>query len=367
MAAASRSGRRKPRGSRPPRARETPAPSCGRGASGRRGWASPTRTPPRRPATRGRGRGFRPPPRVRARATRRGACRALRAIRHCRRYRGMPRSARRAVEPATAANPASAGAQKCRPDANSAASCCPSGFPGPRGKSARYRIGSARRPPRLPAFTAQVPIVFPGRCIVNWHLERSLHPYCTCNRPYLPWNTLSTVTAKTHEGHVALVTGAAQGIGQAIALELARRGAVVIATDLNLPHETVAKIGRGAHGIHLDVTREEAWRSVALESRQVGEVDIVVNNAGYFPNRPIDELDLATWRRTLATNLDAHFLSAKFFLPAMRKKKWGRFIGIASNMVGLAMPRMSHSTPSKVGAVGFMRGLANDVAGDGIT
>src|SRR6266478_6910658 len=178
---------------------------------------------------------------------------------------------------------------------------------------------------------------------------------------------MRTMATTTHEGRVALVTGAAQGIGQAIALEFARRGAVVIATDLNLPHETVAKIGRGAHGIRLDVTQEEAWRTVALESRQVGEVDIVVNNAGYFPNRPIDELDLATWRRTIATNLDAHFLSAKFLLPAMRKKKWGRFIGIASNMVGLAIPAMSHYIASKMGIVGFMRGLANDVAGDGIT
>ena len=173
--------------------------------------------------------------------------------------------------------------------------------------------------------------------------------------------------ARTHEGHVALVTGAAGGIGQAIALELAKRGATVIATDLVMPHETVSKIGPAAHGFRLDVTQEEAWRSVSLESRDLGDVDIVVNNAGYFPNRPIDELDLATWRRTIATNLDAHFLSAKFFLPAMRKKKWGRFIGIASNMVGLAIPGMSHYIASKMGIVGFMRGLANDVAGDGIT
>ena len=171
----------------------------------------------------------------------------------------------------------------------------------------------------------------------------------------------------THEGKLALVTGAAQGIGQAIALALAQRGAQVIATDLVPPLETVKKIGPRAFGLQLDVTQEDAWRRASLHSREFGEVDIVVNNAGYFPNHPVDELDLATWRRTMATNLDAHFLSAKFFLPAMRRKRWGRFVGISSNMVGLAIPGMSHYIASKMGIVGFMRGLANDVAGDGIT
>jgi 3-oxoacyl-[acyl-carrier protein] reductase len=172
---------------------------------------------------------------------------------------------------------------------------------------------------------------------------------------------------KTHEGRMALVTGAGQGIGQAIALALAERGARVIATDLKPPHETASKIGSTATALQLDVTQEEDWRSVSAKCRDMGDVDIVVNNAGYFPNRRIDELDLSTWRKTMATNLDAHFLSAKYFLPAMKTKKWGRFIGISSNMVGLAIPGMSHYIATKMGIIGFMRGLANDVADDGIT
>jgi 3-oxoacyl-[acyl-carrier protein] reductase len=172
---------------------------------------------------------------------------------------------------------------------------------------------------------------------------------------------------KTHEGRVALVTGAAQGIGQAIVLALAERGARVIATDLAPPLETASKIGPTGYALALDVTEEAQWHAVAAEAGKIGDVDIVVNNAGYFPNRTIDDLDLPTWRRTMATNLDSHFLSTKYFLPNMRKKKWGRFVGISSNMVGLAIPGMSHYITTKMGIIGFMRGLANDVAGDGIT
>jgi NAD(P)-dependent dehydrogenase (short-subunit alcohol dehydrogenase family) len=150
-------------------------------------------------------------------------------------------------------------------------------------------------------------------------------------------------------------------------LALAERGAQVIATDLGPSQETVSKIGPAAYALELDVTQEEQWRSVAAQPEKLARVDIVVNNAGYFPSRSIDELDLQTWRKTFATNPDSQFLSTKYFLPTMRKKKCGRFVGISSNMVGLAMPGMSHYISTKLGIIGFMRGLANYAANDGIT
>jgi NAD(P)-dependent dehydrogenase (short-subunit alcohol dehydrogenase family) len=116
---------------------------------------------------------------------------------------------------------------------------------------------------------------------------------------------------RRHERRLALVTGVGQGIGQTIALALTERGAQVIATDLKPPYETAEKIGAMATPLQLGVAQEEDWRSASVKSLNVGEVDIVVNNAGYFPNHPIEELDLLTWRKTMATNLDSHFLSVK--------------------------------------------------------
>src|SRR5580692_2178818 len=107
-----------------------------------------------------------------------------------------------------------------------------------------------------------------------------------------------TSSIQTHAGRVALVTGAGQGIGQAIALALAGRGAKVIATDLPRPDEAIRTMGPAGRAARLDVTKEEDWRAVADQARDLGGVDIVVNNAGYFPHRTIDELDVQTWRKT---------------------------------------------------------------------
>jgi len=172
----------------------------------------------------------------------------------------------------------------------------------------------------------------------------------------------------THQNRVAVVTGSARGIGTAIAVALASRGAKIVAVDLQSPSATVAAIGGAAVGVAADVSDPKGWAAIGRAAQEAfGGADIVVNNAAYYPNRSIDDLDFETWRRTMSVNLDAQFLSAKEFVPVMRRRKWGRFVGISSNSIGLAIPGMSHYISSKMAIIGFMRGLANDVAKDGIT
>lgn len=175
----------------------------------------------------------------------------------------------------------------------------------------------------------------------------------------------------THTDRVAVVTGAGQGFGRAIASELARRGADIVVIDLNDAPETVAEIeatGRRAVSIQADVTDPEA---VAAAGEQVleafGGVDILINNAGSYPFRDFFDLDFAFWRKIQAVNLDSQFLTSKAFASSMRERGWGRIVNLASNSLGLAVPALSHYMASKGGVIGFTRGLATDLAPFGIT
>jgi len=174
-----------------------------------------------------------------------------------------------------------------------------------------------------------------------------------------------------HDGRVAVVTGAATGLGQAFARRLARDGATVVAVDVDDAAETVAQIGAdGGEAVAevCDVTSPEAVG--ALRDRvlgRFGRCDILVNNAGLA--RPIgwSDLDYETWRRIQGLNVDSMFLTCKAFTPAMADHGFGRVVNVSSNTFGLMLPGWVHYIASKGAVIGLTRGLATDLGGAGVT
>ena len=174
------------------------------------------------------------------------------------------------------------------------------------------------------------------------------------------------------EGRVAVVTGAARGIGQAIAIGLADRGARVAAVDLHPAEDTVRSIAdAGGAGVALvaDVADEAAVRRLASEvAVAYGPCEILVNNAALqLPPAPFEQIGYQTWRRVLTVNLDSMFLTCQAFLPAMVAASWGRIVNVASTSVFTSTPGLTPYMASKGGVVGFTSGLANDVGTHGIT
>lgn len=175
----------------------------------------------------------------------------------------------------------------------------------------------------------------------------------------------------THAGRVAVVTGAAQGIGRAIARQLGERGAQLVLVDLEAPTETaaaLAAIGAQSLSITGDVSRPADWEHIAdVTRKRFGRADILVNNAGIYPFADFDKLTYELWSRVLRVNLDSQFLGSSALVPLMRLNSWGRIVNLSSNSIGSNATGLSHYMASKMGAIGFTRGLANDVAGFGIT
>jgi len=138
------------------------------------------------------------------------------------------------------------------------------------------------------------------------------------------------------QGKIALVTGAASGIGRASALLLGKEGATVIATDVqdDMGKDVAAKIKQGGSDaiyLHQDVTSEDGWISVIAEIKsRFGRLDVLVNNAGIAIAGPVTDMSLADWRRQQAINLDGVFLGTKHGLPLMRASGGGSIINISS-------------------------------------
>ncbi|QEN86072.1 SDR family oxidoreductase [Labrys sp. KNU-23] len=163
---------------------------------------------------------------------------------------------------------------------------------------------------------------------------------------------------------VALVSGAARGMGYEIAELFAREGAITYAGDIagpDRPHAT------GVESVRLDVSREEDWTGAveAILARH-GRIDILVNNAGIIAYEPLDELDLAAWQRVIAVNQTGVFLGMRAVVPAMRRQKSGSIVNFSS-IWGNAAVGGAHAYHATKGAVRNMtKNAAMSYVADGI-
>ncbi|NUP79065.1 MAG: SDR family oxidoreductase, partial [Nonomuraea sp.] len=169
------------------------------------------------------------------------------------------------------------------------------------------------------------------------------------------------------ETRTALVTGAAQGLGQQFAVALAGRGYRVAGLDLVPQPETAGKILDYVE-LTADVTDEtQVRRGLERVIDRFGTLHVVVNNAGVYPAKPFEETSVEEWRRIMRVNLEAPFLVTRAALPYLKAAGWGRVVNIASAAVLTAPPTMVPYVASKMGLIGFTRALAAALAPNGIT
>jgi len=162
------------------------------------------------------------------------------------------------------------------------------------------------------------------------------------------------------EGKRALVTGAASGIGLAVARELAAVGADVIMSDIQegLLRDVALTIPR-ARAIVADLSSRDSLHALA---REASDVDILVNNAGLQHVRPIEEFEESKWDLLLATMLTAPFLLVRKLLPSMFAKDWGRIINVGSVHSLVASPYKSAYVSAKHGLMGLTKSVALEAA-----
>jgi 3-oxoacyl-[acyl-carrier protein] reductase len=175
------------------------------------------------------------------------------------------------------------------------------------------------------------------------------------------------------DGRVALVTGASQGIGRAIALELAAAGATVVLAARNEGKlaEVKAAIeaaGGKAESFALDVSNEDSIKATAKEIvAKLGAVHILVNNAGVTRDGLVLRMKSTDWDEVLNTNLKGAFLLTQALLQPMMKARWGRVINITSVVGELGQAGQANYAASKAGLIGLTKSLAREFASRGIT
>ena len=175
------------------------------------------------------------------------------------------------------------------------------------------------------------------------------------------------------QGKVAIITGAAQGIGAEYARALAAQGAAVVVADIldaNPVAQGIADQGGQALAVHCDVTDPASVRKmVDAALAKFGKLDILVNNAALFgkiTRKAFDKIESAEWDRMMAVNVRGAFECAKAVAPAMRSRQYGKIVNIASGTVFKGAPMMLHYVTSKGAIVAMSRSLARELGGDGI-
>lgn len=174
------------------------------------------------------------------------------------------------------------------------------------------------------------------------------------------------------EGRVALVTGAAQGIGKAISLLLAKHGANIVVSDINLEKATetakeIESMGRKAIAVRVDVSKaEDVEQMVDTILKQFGRIDILVNNAGITRDKLILRMSEEDWDVVLDVNLKGTFHCTRAVVRHMAKQRYGKIVSIASVTGEMGNPGQGNYAASKAGVIGLTKTIAREFAQRGI-
>jgi NAD(P)-dependent dehydrogenase (short-subunit alcohol dehydrogenase family) len=170
---------------------------------------------------------------------------------------------------------------------------------------------------------------------------------------------------------VAVVTGGAQSIGQAVAQRLAQDGHDVAIADLQDATETAELVraeGRRCLAVECDISSGESVSAMAEQVQaELGPVEILVANAGVYPVLDLAETEWDDWRRIMSINVDSLFHLGKTLLPGMMERGWGRIVAVSSTTFHMGTPRFAAYTTSKAAVIGFVRAVATEVGDGGVT